>query len=146
MPSHSVVEEPDLLFHPDRPQDRHAHPLLGLLEHGPFSRSLVNTVFEPTRIASIYPAGFRERTRGFFGQTYDFNLHDYIKAVNAARGVPTQIVLENSALQYSCRASVMWRLGIALYCKAGGVPWKLADQDPETAYIGLSYAVRAMTD
>jgi hypothetical protein len=36
----------------------------------------------------------------------------------------------------------MWRLGIALYCKAGGVPWKLADNDPETAYIGLSYALR----
>ena len=36
----------------------------------------------------------------------------------------------------------MWRIGLALYVKAGGVPWKLADADPETAYIGLSYAVR----
>src|SRR3546814_4242106 len=26
--------------------------------------------------------------------------------------------------------------------KAGGVPWKLADVEPDTAYIGLSYAVR----
>lgn len=239
MPAHSFVEEPDLLFHPDRPQDRHAHPLRGLLEHGPFSRSVLNTVMDPIRIASIYPHGFRERTRAFFrefeqlhrprerkaylidypgfnrifgirlnssipeahielptsldneittsrqphlrlaealtaamnrlnafrnefdvlmiylperwrvaffGEADDFNLHDYVKAVNASRGVPTQIVLEESALEYFCRASVMWRLGIALYCKAGGVPWKLADQDPETAYIGLSYAVRAVTD
>ena len=38
--------------------------------------------------------------------------------------------------------SVMWRLGIALYCKAGGVPWKLAEHDPETAFVGLSYAMR----
>jgi hypothetical protein len=80
---------------------------------------------------------------GFFGDD-DFNLHDYIKAVNASRGVPIQIVREGKALNYRCRASVMWRLGIAMYCKAGGVPWKLADQDPETAYIGLSYAVRAV--
>jgi argonaute-like protein implicated in RNA metabolism and viral defense len=46
------------------------------------------------------------------------------------------------ALAYKCRASVMWRLGIALYAKAGGVPWKLADAPPDTAYIGLSYAIR----
>ncbi len=31
---------------------------------------------------------------------------------------------------------------LALYTKAGGVPWKLAEADPETAYIGISYAVR----
>ena len=36
----------------------------------------------------------------------------------------------------------MWRIGLALYAKAGGVPWKLSDTDPETAYIGVSYAVR----
>jgi hypothetical protein len=36
----------------------------------------------------------------------------------------------------------MWRIGLALYAKAGGVPWKLAEMDPETAYIGISYAVR----
>lgn len=234
LPGHTYVDEPDLLFHPDRPQDRHTHPLLGLLDFGPFSRALVSSVFDPIRVASIYPAGFREQVRalfrefeqkhrprerqaylveypgfsrvfgvrfspaiadthieltarldgeiqsakqphlklaealtgamnrinafrtefdvvmlflperwqsGFFGDD-DFNLHDYIKAVSASRGVPVQIVREGKALNYRCRASVMWRLGIAMYCKAGGVPWKLADQDPETAYIGLSYAVR----
>ncbi len=39
----------------------------------------------------------------------------------------------------------MWRIGLALYAKAGGVPWKLAETDPETAYIGISYAVRPIT-
>lgn len=73
----------------------------------------------------------------------DFDLHDHLKAVTAARGIPIQVVLEDKALAYPDRASVMWRIGLALFVKAGGIPWKLADVDPETAYIGLSYAVRA---
>jgi hypothetical protein len=52
------------------------------------------------------------------------------------------LLREDKALAYRDQASVMWRIGLALYVKAGGVPWKLADADPETAYIGLSYAVR----
>lgn len=235
LPGHRWVEEPDLLFHPDRQQDRHPHPLLGLLHYGPYSRSLLNSVIDPIRIATIFPAGFKGRVRALFrefeqnhrprerknylieypgfnrvfglrlvlasdalqvelptsverevldakqphlrladiltatvnrlealrsefdvlmiflpdrwepaftGPDDDFDLHDYIKAINASRGTPTQIVREGSALNYHCRASVMWRLGIALYCKAGGVPWKLADTDPQDAYVGLSYAIR----
>jgi hypothetical protein len=72
----------------------------------------------------------------------DFDLHDHIKALTALRRLPVQLVREGSALSYHCRASVMWRIGLALYAKAGGVPWKLSDTDPETAYIGISYAVR----
>ena len=72
----------------------------------------------------------------------DFDLHDHIKAFCAARRLPVQLVREDRALAYPCRASVMWRIGLALYTKAGGVPWKLAHTDPDTAYIGISYAVR----
>lgn len=76
------------------------------------------------------------------GPTEDFDLHDHLKAATAARRLPIQMVREDRALAYPDRASVMWRIGLALYAKAGGVPWKLADMDPETAYIGISYAVR----
>ena len=33
---------------------------------------------------------------------------------------------------------------MALYAKAGGVPWKLAEADPETAHIGISYSLRSV--
>jgi hypothetical protein len=81
--------------------------------------------------------------RGFHGAPgEDFDLHDSLKAATAARRIPIQLVREDKALAYPDRASVMWRIGLALYAKAGGVPWKLADADPEAAYIGISYAVR----
>jgi hypothetical protein len=78
------------------------------------------------------------------GSADDFDLHDHIKAATAARRLPVQLLREDKALAYRDRASVMWRIGLALYVKAGGIPWKLAEADSETAYIGLSYAVRPM--
>lgn len=92
-------------------------------------------IYLPQRWASSFKGGPHE----------DFDLHDYIKAITAARRMPIQLVREDKALAYNCRASVMWRLGLAIYAKAGGVPWKLSDTDPETAFIGISYAVRPVT-
>lgn len=79
---------------------------------------------------------------GFEFPDDDFDLHDHLKAITAARRMPLQIVREDKAISYPDRASVMWRIGLALYAKAGGVPWTLADAEPDTAFIGLSYAVR----
>ena len=72
----------------------------------------------------------------------DFDLHDFIKVTGAQHAIPIQIISEGSFGQYFCRCSVMWRLSIALYCKTGGIPWKLATEDSDTAFIGISYAVK----
>lgn len=236
LPGFQNFPEPDLLFHPSRDQDRHKHPLLGLLNFGPFSQSLVNHVLDPIKVAMIAPSGALDIVDGFLDElesthsprerpSYlpefpglqrvfglravsapdiarielpdalnsliasaskphlvladaiaraattlhahrsvfdavmiylpdawegafvgssdeDFDLHDYIKATLASLGIPSQILTEGSALRYACRASVMWRLSIALYCKAGGVPWKLANAPVQTAYVGLGYGLR----
>jgi len=233
--AHSELREPELLFHAERRDEVDVHPLRGLLQFGPYSRSLLQSVIDPIRVAIVAPAGgaavvrhlleefgsshypkerraylqeFPGFTRvfrvnvvpaaesstfefpasfdeqllqanapyvqlaealsraltalsahrhefdvvaiylpnkwsvGFYGpEGHDFDLHDYLKATMAGRGIPTQILREDSAITYFCRCSVMWRLGIALYCKAGGIPWKLAQFDPEAAFIGLSYAI-----
>jgi hypothetical protein len=89
-------------------------------------------LYIPTRWAPGYTGGPDD----------DFDLHDHVKAATATRRVPVQLVREDKALTYPCRASVAWRVGLALYAKAGGVPWKLADTDDNTAYLGISYAVR----
>jgi hypothetical protein len=73
----------------------------------------------------------------------DFDLHDYVKAYAASEGICVQFLREDSALNYFCRCSVAWRLGIALYTKADGTPWVLADVEPNTAFIGIDYALRS---
>jgi hypothetical protein len=86
----------------------------------------------------------REWQAGFsVKEEEDFDLHDYIKAIAASEGMCVQIVQETGALNYRCRCSVMWRLGIAIYTKAGGIPWVLADMTPGTAFIGIDYALRS---
>lgn len=73
-----------------------------------------------------------------------FDAHDALKALGAGYGIPTQVI-NDRAISFTYKASLAWRLSIALYVKAGGIPWKLAalSQVPEgTAYIGLAYALR----
>lgn len=105
-------------------------------------RALANHRSEFDVLLVYLPARWSSGFRG--PEEDDFDLHDYLKAVTAVQDVPIQIITEgeNDALTYFCRCSVMWRLSIALYCKSGGIPWKLATTERDTAYIGISYAVR----
>ena len=237
LPGHAVLPEPALRFGSTDLRDVEAHPLLGLLKYGPYSRDKLSAVSNPIRIAMIAPGGetgrivgqvreleqtHRARERraylpeypgfekifgvrlargasgtsielpgdlsermkvaqsphlvlaealthalsalrnlrdafdvvlvllkedwqpGFHGPAGDdFDLHDYLKAYAASEGVCIQFLREDKALQYFCRCSVAWRLAIALYTKAGGVPWVLADPEPGTAFIGIGYALRS---
>lgn len=233
--AHLWQDEAYLSFHPEREDDRDAHPLTGLRKFGPLSSSFLNSMMDPIRVAAIVPFGrkawfggilnelnhpqtpneranylidypgfssvFRVRivaanglcrevpqkadkvikespkphlelaelllaeinalrrcssefdilylflpgnwSSGFKGpRGEDFDLHDFLKAECAAASIPLQILREDKVLSYRCRASVTWRLSIASYCKAGGIPWRIAGADMGTAYIGLSYAVR----
>ena len=240
LPPYLVVQEPLLSFDPTDGSQRALNPLLGLIQHGPFSARHWPRESARVRIAMLAPEGdlpklktllnevhSRQRSRerrdylpdypGFRGAFHavlvpapdaaqlslapdledrlrrasaphrelatafsdslrhlktvhslfdvvviylprqwrgmfvvgDFDLHDAIKADAAQLGLPTQIITDH-AIGYHCRASVAWRLGQALYAKAGGVPYKLATNtgflDASAAFVGLAYATRKRGD
>lgn len=77
-----------------------------------------------------------------------FDAHDVLKALGAKHGIPTQVVNDRT-FSFSNKAQLAWRLSIALYVKAGGMPWKLAPLvgvPADTAYIGLAYALKRVND
>ncbi|MFV8668040.1 argonaute/piwi family protein [Ralstonia pseudosolanacearum] len=73
-----------------------------------------------------------------------FDAHDALKALGAKHAIPTQVI-NDRVFNFGYKASLAWRLSIALFVKAGGIPWKLAPLPgvgEGTAYVGLAYALR----
>lgn len=72
--------------------------------------------------------------------------HDLRRALKAeamAFGIPTQILLEGTVRPRTGgkqdAATTAWNFFTALYHKADGHPWRLADAQPGTCYVGVSF-------
>ncbi len=71
-----------------------------------------------------------------------FDFHNYLKAKAAIHGFVTQMILPQTLIFAEERqnaAFIGWNFSVGTYYKATGVPWKLADIDDETCYIGISF-------
>lgn len=69
-----------------------------------------------------------------------FDLHDYIKAFAASKGVSTQLIRENT-LNDSLKCQIYWWLSLSFYVKSLRTPWILNNQEKNTAYAGIGYSV-----
>lgn len=72
------------------------------------------------------------------GETFD--LHDYIKAFAATKGISTQLIREKT-LSDNLKCQIYWWLSLSFYVKALRTPWILNNQERDTAYAGIGYSV-----
>ena len=81
-------------------------------------------------------------------ENYHFHLHDKIKLYAATQSIRTQIFREvripNLNKQKDLLRNIWWLSG-AIYTKAGGVLYRLAEFDERILYIGISYAIVPFT-
>lgn len=82
-----------------------------------------------------------QRYRELKNEAIYFDFHDSIKIYCAKKNIKIQII-EDKSINYFDQAKVRWWLSLGLYVKANGTPWKSQATIENTAYIGLSYAVK----
>lgn len=106
---------------------------------GPKSNSAVNLqqlLFGPEPVES-------PQLDGHDGRESHHDLRRAIKAAAMAFGIPTQILLEDTFRPRSGRgqdaATTAWNFFTAMYHKADGHPWRLADAQPGTCFVGISF-------
>ena len=78
------------------------------------------------------------------------NLRRGLKAEAMQFGIPTQLVWPRTFELHATKAGPggrslqdvatrAWNFALALYYKAGGTPWRMAEIDPETCFVGVSF-------
>lgn len=81
----------------------------------------------------------------YINQGESFDLHDYIKAFSASRGISTQLIREET-LDDHLKCQIYWWLSLSFYVKSLRTPWILNNQEKNTAYAGIGYSVSRIQD
>lgn len=76
----------------------------------------------------------------YVNQEESFDLHDYIKAFSASRGISTQLIREDT-LSDTLKCQIYWWLALSFYVKSLRTPWILNNQERNTAYAGIGYSI-----
>ncbi len=71
-----------------------------------------------------------------------YDLHDYLKAYCAERGIATQFIKEDT-LEDPLQCQIAWWLSLSYYVKSLRTPWVLDSLDKETAFAGIGYSVQS---
>ena len=70
-----------------------------------------------------------------------FDLHDSLKLYAVKKGLKLQFI-EDKSINYFDQAKIRWWLSLGIYVKSNGIPWKVNTDNKETAFVGLSYAIK----
>lgn len=75
-----------------------------------------------------------------------FDLHDYIKAYCAEKGIATQFIQEETVEDTHLSCQINWWLGLSYFVKSMRTPWVLENLDKETAFAGIGYSLTGKGD
>jgi hypothetical protein len=72
------------------------------------------------------------------------NFHRALKAtcMGEQKAIPIQVLRRHTYIPSEAKqsdATRAWNLGLALYYKAGNIPWRPRDLSPETCFVGVSF-------
>lgn len=81
----------------------------------------------------------------YINEGESFDLHDYIKAFSATRGISTQLIREDT-LDDKLKCQIYWWLSLSFYVKSLRTPWILNSQEKNTAYAGIGYSISRIQD
>ncbi len=71
-----------------------------------------------------------------------FDFRSSLKGRSMKYGIPIQIVRWKTLIDspgLEDKATRAWNFSLALYYKSGGIPWKIADLDENTCFVGISF-------
>ncbi len=70
------------------------------------------------------------------------DFHHYLKVISYELNLRTQ-VLQHTTINFASNrqdpSTIAWNFAVANFYKATGTPWKLADLQPETIHVGISF-------
>lgn len=69
-----------------------------------------------------------------------FDLHDYINAFAASRGISTQLIREDT-LTDNLKCQIFWWPSLSFYVKSLRTPWILNNSEQDIAYAGIGYSL-----
>ena len=98
-----------------------------------------STAIERSVVLVLTPERW-DKFRDYENSNEIFDVHDYVKAYAAQRGIATQFIKQEKLMvQDKCR--FWWWFSVAIYAKAMRTPWVLDGLDENTAYVGLGYSI-----
>ncbi|SHG78228.1 hypothetical protein SAMN04488109_1810 [Chryseolinea serpens] len=96
-------------------------------------------------VVTIFIPSEWQQYREFEDSMETFNLHDYIKAFSASKGISTQLI-EEDTLSDALKCQIFWWLSLSFYVKSLRTPWILNTTDSTTAFAGIGYSIKRVGD
>jgi hypothetical protein len=91
-------------------------------------------------IITIFIPNEWQAFRKYIDDGESFDLHDYIKAFAASKGIATQLI-EEDTLSDTLKCQKFWWLSLSYYVKSLRTPWVLDGNDLSTAFAGIGYSI-----